>query len=608
MAETFDEFKKKQELQRREAEKNTYGLGKLGESLMDRTLGVLKGTGQEFLGLGSKALGGISGFLGGPLADDATNFSLMGDELRQRGYENFYKGYKEGPKSHLESGEFDPLVKGELSKYLYPLVDDEEKLYTKYLKDAETKKRLDEENYDPSAAVNEFGTNYGGLSQRVPGVDDEFDNIFVKIKEREIASKAKQKVLDEEKSNLDTFPKLSIGNSATVEKMELEQKEMDAKAEAEAGYEDGGEDAYEKLQNSALEDIAKSKGEEVTPETKEELLAKYKKEFYEATGLDPSGKADKSSALMAMGLALMQNKAGKGFNVGRMLSAVGEAGEKALPKLEAAKKTAKAEAVAAGKYALGRVQAGESAAAAYQKEMRGYNQAFRLELLEMESDRAKQRVTDQKVGNIKNIEVYNGLKVNYGRNNKGAVFAIPQNALNTVGTAMRNLDEAVRKTDKIDQLLNNYSKVGGLTGNVILDWAKTGAVSFGLNPSTAFKDGMSDQDAIDSLSSGIIAQYKKLITQETGNGISNKDVERLEKLLGNPQMWSNPMKLKSNINEIRDLFLSKLKSTSKVAKDLQDPDMYATDAEWEKYKEDALALTSLDYTTKNSSSSAIDVR
>ena len=206
--------------------------------------------------------------------------------------------------------------------------------------------------------------------------------------------------------------------------------------------------------------------------------------------------------------------------------------------------------------------------------MRGYNQAFRLELLEMESDRAKQRVTDQKVGNIKNIEVYNGLKVNYGRNNKGAVFAIPQNALNTVGTAMRNLDEAVRKTDKIDQLLNNYSKVGGLTGNVILDWAKTGAVSFGLNPSTAFKDGMSDQDAIDSLSSGIIAQYKKLITQETGNGISNKDVERLEKLLGNPQMWSNPMKLKSNINEIRDLFLSKLKSTSKVAKDLQDPDMY----------------------------------
>ena len=39
----------------------------------------------------------------------------------------------------------------------------------------------------------------------------------------------------------------------------------------------------------------------------------------------------KSSAMTAFGLALMQNKAGKGFNVGNMLSSVGEAGEKALP-------------------------------------------------------------------------------------------------------------------------------------------------------------------------------------------------------------------------------------------------------------------------------------
>ena len=66
----------------------------------------------------------------------------------------------------------------------------------------------------------------------------------------------------------------------------------------------------------------------------------YKRVFAEATGLDISGKPDKSSALMALGLALMQNRAGSGFNVGNILRAVGQAGEVALTKLEAAKKEA----------------------------------------------------------------------------------------------------------------------------------------------------------------------------------------------------------------------------------------------------------------------------
>ena len=86
------------------------------------------------------------------------------------------------------------------------------------------------------------------------------------------------------------------------------------------------------------------------PEDKERTLDEYKAEFAEATGVDISGKVDKSSALMALGLALMQNRAGSGFNVGKMLSAVGAAGEKALPALEKAKEKAQSAAIAAGKY------------------------------------------------------------------------------------------------------------------------------------------------------------------------------------------------------------------------------------------------------------------
>ena len=93
----------------------------------------------------------------------------------------------------------------------------------------------------------------------------------------------------------------------------------------------------------------------------------YKRVFAEATGLDISGKPDKSSALMALGLALMQNRAGSGFNVGNILRAVGQAGEVALPKLEAAKKEAKANAAAAGKFALEMRSADQAKATAAQE-------------------------------------------------------------------------------------------------------------------------------------------------------------------------------------------------------------------------------------------------
>jgi hypothetical protein len=99
-------------------------------------------------------------------------------------------------------------------------------------------------------------------------------------------------------------------------------------------------------------------------------LEDYKAEFAKATGLDVSGNADTSQALMAFGLAAMQNRAGKGFNVGRMLESLGQAGEKALPALDKARTEARANSAAAGKYALEmRSSDKEKATAAKEKAM-----------------------------------------------------------------------------------------------------------------------------------------------------------------------------------------------------------------------------------------------
>ena len=123
-------------------------------------------------------------------------------------------------------------------------------------------------------------------------------------------------------------------------------------------------DNIEQASIAAMNDYieaARGAGPEVSP-VKD--IKDYKEKFAEATGIDISGEVDKSHALMTFGLALMQNKAGKGFNVGKMLTATGAAGEKAMPALQKARERTRLDGIAAGKYALESQSADEAKALA----------------------------------------------------------------------------------------------------------------------------------------------------------------------------------------------------------------------------------------------------
>ena len=109
------------------------------------------------------------------------------------------------------------------------------------------------------------------------------------------------------------------------------------------------DDPAEQLFSQAMSEYisqARTGAEDDLPEVRG--IDDLKSEFAKATGVDISGKPDTSQALMAMGLSMMQNRAGKRFNVGKILNAVGEAGEKALPALTAAKAEARNNVIAAG--------------------------------------------------------------------------------------------------------------------------------------------------------------------------------------------------------------------------------------------------------------------
>jgi len=140
----------------------------------------------------------------------------------------------------------------------------------------------------------------------------------------------------------------SAAESAAAEEFRAEEaKSFDDTSMTIADSEKATEDMFK----SAMDEfLGMARG--ASPEKRERTLKEYKEEFAAATGVDVSGKVDKSQALMALGLGLMQNRAGRGFDVSKILNAVGQAGEKALPALEKAKNKAQTAALAAGKYAL----------------------------------------------------------------------------------------------------------------------------------------------------------------------------------------------------------------------------------------------------------------
>ena len=344
----------------------------------------------------------------------------------------------------------------------------------------------------------------------------------------------------------------------------------------------------------ALLDTGRAKGDTVTPETKEDLLEKYKKEFYEATGLDSSGKVDKSAALMALGLSLMQNKAGKGFNVGKMLSAVGEAGEKALPALEKAKATAKAEKVAAGKYALKKVKSERDASAAVAASNAAFARDIFLKNLEAELKAREKGFevpdspynTEINIGG-KAIKIRKGIDKDTGRS---VYLDAPTDSVKIAQAYKRSLEglEAINQMRAINDLMQSSELgVGGFTGAMFLERAQGVLSSMGIgDPKELFTEagekihpefkGISLESSAEIIRRALLLRFKRFISQETGNGISNVDWEVIDKSSGKYQPFKNPNEAIGSLNELERLFSDSLDTLDPVITDMLSPKSYST--------------------------------
>ena len=314
----------------------------------------------------------------------------------------------------------------------------------------------------------------------------------------------------------------------------------------------------------------------------------YKKEFAEATGIDVSGKVDNSQALMAFGLALMQNKAGKGFNVGKLLSAVGEAGEKAMPAMAEARQEARAGQLAAGKYALqerkGAItqalenrkliasRIAELSDKAYDRETQ--MQVERLKAAAKIEDRKLQELAANQRESLKlerqSQELGSLSKINLGDEGVTEKYEVQVQQIGKTGS-FKMLDpkgEMNRVTDRIKAADSQIATV-----NKMFDIAEAGGISGaegfynylaskvkGLGVDLPYSDASKIED-YNAAMSKLLTQARRLLTGgEAGNAISDRDVRIMEEGMGLVRndageiLFTSADQAKSYVQNLQELF------------------------------------------------------
>jgi hypothetical protein len=322
-------------------------------------------------------------------------------------------------------------------------------------------------------------------------------------------------------------------------------------------------------------------------ESKKDALARYKKEFEEATGIDASGKVDKSRALMAFGLALMKNKGGN------FLEELADAGEKAMPYVDKARSEAKAAQLSAGNYALVQQKsdvtaerAAIAASAKFKKDMylKWYDSSLKREENLLKSKLTiKEQMAEAKAAG-KDFTKVDGRTYAVGQGSaaswevkyvydstdpNGGFLLKPENAIKKHIQGREGVTDA---RELITGLRGAAAEIAEGGGSQAFVYDKLLSFGKAVMPATYLTGQPTNVEDYDKGVKSILAEFKRFLTQETGNGISNKDVEIWEKdLMGNLQLFSNLDATNAALDKLDRIFYRKEAEFDGALEELLDP-------------------------------------
>ena len=429
-----------------------------------------------------------------------------------------------------------------------------------------------------------------------PSALDEIGELLTRLDAKPKDKKIEPKLEDVAPSPAETLEAtLTGGRGDIVEKpgeraAYLEaQKEKNAK-ETGKEIDSLGPDAAYNAFFAAMKDVSDSPPRK--SESKKDAIARYRKEFEEATGIDASGKIDKSRALQAWGLALLKNKAGgKGFS--GVLEALGEAGEAAMPYLDKATADSKAAQLAAGKYALQQRRADVDSELASAKANKDFQKEIYLKWyasdLKMKEQDAKANIDAQlkileaqttggDYSKTKDRKFVDGQgssdswKIPYvydSKNPNGGFYLKPEAAIRK---HILGREGVVDARETISALRTTATEIAQGGGTVQVAYQKLHSLMKAIAPSQYLTGDPTDVEDYNYETKKLLNQYKRFLTQETGNGISNRDVEMwTDDLMGNIGFFTNLDATLNALDGLDQIFGAKQNDFDNALEDLLDP-------------------------------------
>ena len=430
---------------------------------------------------------------------------------------------------------------------------------------------------------------FGGLDVDMSGLDVEYQmeqEAEKKRGEEAEAFRAKEKQLVDSQGGLNS---MSIADSTAITQDQTNE-----------GFMAAMDDFFEG---------ARGAGPEVP---KKRTIEDYKQAFSDATGIDTSGEVDKRDALMAFGLALMQNKAGKNFNVSKMLQEVGVAGDKAMPALQKAKDRARQGALAGGKYALQTQSADKATRAAAKEKMMnrdkywvfekgkggsafgGFDKGQFEDLNKYELDKLMNDPEFQeKYDFVSGADRLSVLEKRADGQDKGDMWESTSNQISMIGGDVKGLPPELiavgswadsnyggtapnkfllKETNKtvVDRFIDLQQSVtsGGAKfeeligyidqGITVPDQLIRGAVQIARNFGVELSENPSSVADAQRILSEIAVRNATEILQESGKTLSDNDRKRVEELVGEISFGSGDAKLvKKKLKEIYNLTVVK---------------------------------------------------
>lgn len=548
----------------------------LGERIFDRILGGTSAAGYTVAGGLSDLAGGLGGFLGGPFTEDAATLKEFADEAYRRAKPLALEGYKKGSVT--------------ASKNAVPMID------LPFYSETEMLANLQDKINSP-----EYLGEFGGLDPRNYNIkakppapklsEQEMANVFSDVEGKsdlyrqlaEIEARNKNKKVPD----VDFIdPSLAEANKeqTRISQAKAEEKALSAQEESFDQPDpdpdsDPVTDSFMEVMKQFIADAGKQ-DVAVKGETKKQKLDRYKKEFEDVTGIDASGKVDKSRFLTVLGLKLMQNRAGKNVDLGKILSSVGEAGEAAMPELSKAIDRADAAKLAAGKYALEQVRSDESSAAAFAKERRLADDAFKLKIMQLDYEAMKDKTKGKELKNVGPNEIIQGVKIHYGTSAGDTKLAKPSadataiaNAWNRYTTGQNNINEMLKIAEELGEVKAPAFQTFG-------DRVKKQLANLGLrDPQIDFgEEGTSAEDRFNATRLSVINEMKRLIIQESQ--VSDYDREMLNASFGEINLTTTPQQTIFALNEMLKYFGGKKQNLVLPLQHMYDRDFYVNDTEY----------------------------